>query len=99
MATTSTRPTRGALFVAGLAAALLSAAAPAMASGTALYCGAGRGPTADIAVQGAIEDARGSARTDGRYSCEPADPPQIFEVFDDPYRGHVFYASVTMNCA
>ncbi|OPC77315.1 hypothetical protein B4N89_43110 [Embleya scabrispora] len=98
MATTSTRPSRGALLVAGLAAALLSAAAPAMASGTAAYCGGGMGPTADIAVRSAIEDAQDSARTDGRHSCEPADAPQVFEVFDDPYRGHVFYASVTLNC-
>ncbi|MEU0933711.1 hypothetical protein [Embleya sp. NPDC005971] len=98
MATTSTRLTRGALFVAGLVAALLSAGAPAMASGTALYCGGGMGPTADIAVRAAVEDARESARTDGHYSCEAADAPQVFEVFDDPYRGHVFYASVTMNC-
>ncbi|MGC0420128.1 hypothetical protein [Embleya sp. AB8] len=99
MTSSSTRLTRGGLFVAGLAAALLSAAAPAMASGTTLYCGAGMGSTADIALRAAIDDAQGTAHTDGRYSCTPAAAPQISEVFDDPYRGHVFYASVTMNCS
>ncbi|MGW7518918.1 hypothetical protein ACWGJ2_25355 [Streptomyces sp. NPDC054796] len=89
--------TRGALFVAGTAAALLSVAVPAMAS-TAQYCGAGRGLTAEVAVQGAIDDAQNSASGDGRFHCELEGQPQIFEVFDDPNFGHIFRASVVMNC-
>ncbi|MGW7518940.1 hypothetical protein ACWGJ2_25465 [Streptomyces sp. NPDC054796] len=89
--------TRGALFVAGTAAALLSVTVPAMAS-TAQYCGAGRGPTAETAVQGAIDDAQNSASGNGRFQCELAGAPEIFEIFDDPNFGHIFRASVIMNC-
>ncbi|MEU7579891.1 hypothetical protein AB0B50_20075 [Streptomyces sp. NPDC041068] len=89
---------RGGLLAAGTAAALLAVAVPATASTAALYCGAGRGLTAESAIQGAVDDARNSASGDGRFQCELVGAPQIFEVFDDPYFGHVFRASVNMSC-
>ncbi|MFE0172361.1 hypothetical protein ACFWZ2_08585 [Streptomyces sp. NPDC059002] len=84
--------------MAGTAAALLAVTAPATASTAALYCGAGRGLTAEAAVQGAIDDARTSASADGKSQCELVGEPQIFEVFDDPNFGHIFRASVNMSC-
>ncbi|WP_344533590.1 hypothetical protein [Streptomyces albiaxialis] len=94
----TTRRARRGLFLAATVTALLGIASPVLASGSAQYCGAGRGPTADVAVQGAIDDARNSASGDGRSDCELAEQPQIFEVFDDPVFGHVFRASVVMTC-
>lgn len=94
----STRIMRGGFFVTGAIAAVLAAAAPAMASGTALYCGASRGLTAEAAIQGAVDDAQTSASGDGRFQCALVGEPQIFETFDDPYFGHLFRASVTMDC-
>ncbi|MFG2004992.1 hypothetical protein ACGFNU_38195 [Spirillospora sp. NPDC048911] len=93
----SRRMTRGALLAVGSAAALVAAAGPSLASG-ALYCGAGRGLTRDVAIQSAIDDANVSASSDGRFHCVLDGEPQVFEVFDDPYFGHIFRASVTMNC-
>lgn len=90
--------TRGGLLVAGAVAALLAVATPATAGSAALYCGAGRGPTAEVAVQGAIDDAQVSASGDGRFQCELDGEPQVFEVFDDPNYGHIFRASVIMSC-
>lgn len=93
----TTRILRGGFLTAAAVAALVATAAPAMAS-SALYCGAARGLTADNAIQGAIDDARTSASGDGRFQCELVGEPQIFETFDDPYFGHIFRASVTMEC-
>ncbi|MCP2337180.1 hypothetical protein [Actinomadura rupiterrae] len=95
--TLSSRTTRGALFAAGATAALLAAAGPALAS-TVQYCGAGRGPTRDIAVQAAIDDAKDSARDEGHGNCVLAGDPHVDEVFNDPTFGHVFFASATLNC-
>ncbi|MFI0451824.1 hypothetical protein [Actinomadura sp. 6N118] len=93
----SRRMNRGVLLAVGSAAALLGAAGPALASG-ALYCGAGRGLTRDVAIQSAIDDANVSASADGRFHCVLNGQPEVFEVFDDPNFGHIFRASVTMNC-
>ncbi|MFG3258900.1 hypothetical protein [Streptomyces sp. NPDC048172] len=94
----SGRTTRRGLFLAATVTALLGIASPALATGAAQYCGASRGLTAEVAVAGAIDDARTSASGDGRFDCALAEQPQIFEVFDDPTFGHIFRASVVMNC-
>ena len=94
----SRRLTRGALLVAGTAAGLFAMVTPAVASTAGLYCGAGRGATAESAVHAAIEDAENSASGDGLFSCELVGEPEIFEVNDDPYRGDYFRASVNMAC-
>lgn len=83
--------------VAGAAAVVLLAASPAVAS--PLFCGAGRGLTADVAIQGALDDAAVSASSEGyNGACTLVGDPQIFETFTDPYFGHVYYAQVTVSC-
>ena len=82
---------------AGATALVMLVASPATAS--PLFCGAGRGLTAQNAVQGAFEDAQTSAQSEGFYgACTLAGEPQIFEVFNDPYFGHIFRAQVTVSC-
>ncbi len=79
------------------AAALMLFASSASAAG--FYCGGGRGPTANVAIQRAIDDARTSASGDGLFSCELIGEPQVFESFNDPYFGHIFRAQVNMDCS
>ncbi|MBB4764664.1 hypothetical protein ACFQFC_10690 [Amorphoplanes digitatis] len=82
---------------AGATALVMLVAGPAAAS--PLFCGAGRGLTAQNAVQGAFEDAQNSAQSEGLYgACTLAGEPQIFETFNDPYFGHLFRAQVTVTC-
>jgi len=82
---------------AGATALVMLVASPATAS--PLFCGAGRGLTAQNAVQGALDDAQNSAQSEGFYgACTMAGEPQVFETFDDPYFGHLFRAQVTVSC-
>jgi hypothetical protein len=82
---------------AGAAALVMLVASPATAS--PLFCGAGRGLTAEVAVQGAFDDAQNSAQSEGFYgACTLSGEPQIFEVFNDPTFGHIFRAQVTVTC-
>ena len=83
--------------VAASAVVLALTASTAEASG--LWCGAGRGLTAEGAIQGAIDDARTSASGSGLFDCELVGEPEVFETFDDPYFGHVFRAQVNMACS
>ena len=69
------------------------------ASAAGLYCGGGRGPTANVAIQRAIEDANTSASGDGLFTCELVGEPQVFESLNDPNFGHVFRAQVNMACS
>jgi hypothetical protein len=87
----------GAVVAAGATALVMMVASPAMAS--PLFCGAGRGLTAENAVQGAFDDARNSAQSEGFYgACTLSGEPQIFETFDDPNFGHIFRAQVNVSC-
>jgi hypothetical protein len=82
---------------AGSMALALLAASPASAS--PIFCGAGRGLTAESAIWGAMEDAQGSAQSMGFYgACTLTDAPFIAEVKNDPLRGNFFRASVTVTC-
>jgi hypothetical protein len=82
---------------AGAAALILLVASPATAG--SLFTGAGRGLTAQSAVQGAFDDAQNSAQSEGFYgACTMSGEPQIFETFDDPNFGHLFRAQVTVSC-
>lgn len=93
------RVTRGALVVAGAAVALLTAVAPAMATADAkMFTGGARGLTAESAIAGAIDDAKNSASGEGLFDCEVVGEPQLWEVFDDPIFGHVFYAQADVSC-
>lgn len=88
---------RLALTTGGATIAVLALTTSA-ATASSLYCGAARGLTAEVAIQGAIEDAENSASGDGLFTCTLVGDPQVFETFDDPYFGHLFRASVTMSC-
>ena len=87
----------GLAVAAGALALVTLFASPATAS--PLFCGAGRGLTAQTAIEGAFEDAQISAQSEGFYgSCAIVDQ-QVFETFNDPYFGHLFFAQVTASCA
>jgi hypothetical protein len=80
---------------AAVAALLMTASA---ADASMLWCGAGRGLTPEVAIQGAIDDAQSSASGSGQFTCELVGDPQVFGPFEDPYFGHIFRAQVTMSC-
>ena len=87
----------GLTVAAGALALVALAASPASAS--QLFCGAGRGLTAQTAIQGAFEDAQNSAQSMGFYGrCALVGEPQVFETFNDPHFGHVFRAQVNVSC-
>jgi len=87
----------GLVAAAGATAVALLVASPAMAS--PLFCGAGRGLTAQTAIQGALDDAKITAESEGFYgACTLSGQPQIFETFNDPYFGHLYRAQVTVTC-
>jgi hypothetical protein len=87
----------GLTVAAGAMAVVMLVAAPATAS--PLFCGAGRGLTAENAIQGAFDDAQNSAQSVGFYgACTLVGEPQIFETFNDPNFGHIFRAQVTVTC-
>lgn len=93
----SRRAGAGLTTAAGVTALVMLVASPATAS--PLFCGAGRGLTAQNAIQGAFDDARNSAQSEGFYgACTISGEPQIFEVFDDPHLGHLFRAQVNVSC-
>jgi hypothetical protein len=71
----------------------------ATANASGLYCGGGRGLTAEGAIQSAIADAENSASGDGLFTCELVGEPQVFESFNDPNFGHIFRAQVNMACS
>jgi hypothetical protein len=92
------RRARFALMVtAGAMALIVGTASPAAAS--PLFCGASRGPTAEVAIQGALWDAQSSAQSEGFYgACTIVGEPSIFETRSDPNFGHIFRASLTATC-
>jgi hypothetical protein len=88
---------RGAL-AAGAGLSVLALAAPTASALSGLYCGGGRGPTAEVAIQSAIDDARNSAQGDGLFDCELVGEPFVAFVENDPWRGDFYRASVNMSC-
>jgi ribosomal protein S12 methylthiotransferase accessory factor YcaO len=93
------RRTSATLAVTGVAVSLLgvAASAPASTSGM-LFDGGGRGPTAEVAIRRAIEDAVISASASQLFTCTPVGEAQVFETLNDPNFGHVFRAQVTVSC-
>jgi hypothetical protein len=71
----------------------------AVASAGAIYCGGGYGPTADVAIQSAIDDAQNSASGDGLFNCNLVGGPAVLFVQNDPNRGDFWRASVNMACS
>jgi hypothetical protein len=88
----------GLMLSTGAASVVAVVLAASMASASALWCGAGRGPTAQVAIQSAIGDAQTSASAEGLFRCTLVGEPQVFEYFNDPNFGHVFRAQVNMAC-
>lgn len=88
------------LAAAGVAVSVLAVGAPpATADSSAkLFLGAGRGLTADVAIQGAIWDAEASAGAEQLFTCALVGEPTVFESTDDPTFGHVFRAMVELSC-
>jgi hypothetical protein len=84
--------------IALTAALLWSLAAPAAAQSEGMFFdGGGFGPTEDIAVQRAIEDAEVSASAYQLFTCELVGEPQIFPG-THPERGPVIRAQVRVFC-
>ena len=88
----------GAPFVIAAASATAIALTVSAANASGLWCGGGRGPTAEVAIQSAIWDAENSASGEGLFDCELVGQPQVFETFNDPNFGHVFRAQFNMSC-
>ena len=83
--------------MAGSVALVGLIASPALAS--PLFDGGGRGLTAHVAIQSALEDAQVTAQSVGFFgSCTIVGEPQVFETVNDPNFGHVFRAQVTASC-
>ena len=88
----------GLAVAAGAAALVTLLGSPAMAS--TVFCGGGRGLTAQSAVSRAVWDAQVSAQAEGFFgACTLVGDPEIFETFNDPNFGHLFRAQVTVTCA
>jgi hypothetical protein len=91
------RRTGATLAVTGAVVSLLGvASAPASSSGM-LFDGGSSGPTAEVAIRGAIEDAAVSASAYGLYNCTPVGEPQVFPRPNDPF-GRFFSAQVRVSC-
>jgi hypothetical protein len=91
------RRTGATLAVTGaFVSALGVASAPASSSGM-LFDGGGFGPTAEVAIQGAIDDAAASASAYGLFNCTQLGEPQVFPRPSDPF-GRFFRAQVTVSC-
>ena len=92
------RRTGATLAVAGAVVFLPAGASSAADSNGKLFQGGGRGPSAEVAISSAIDDAANSASAEGLYSCTPVGEPEVFETFNDPNFGHVFRAMATVSC-
>jgi hypothetical protein len=90
--------TRAGLGVAAGSMALVALVAPPAAA-SLLFDGGGHGPTAQVAIQRALEDAQITAQSVGFFgACTIVGEPQVFEAFNDPNFGHVFRAQVSASC-
>jgi hypothetical protein len=87
----------GAMLAVTGAAMSLPGVSSADSSGM-FFDGAGRGPTAEVAIRSAIGDAATSASAYQLFTCVPVGEPQVFERFDDPNFGHVFRAQARVFC-
>jgi hypothetical protein len=89
----------GATLVAiGAVVVLLWVASPASASSSAtVFTGGGSGPTADIAIRRAIQDAKTSASASGLFNCTVVGEPQVFPTPNDPF-GRFFRAMADVSC-
>lgn len=91
------RKSRAALAI--VCTGLFLAAASVSAGGAAkLFTGGGYGPTPELAVQAAIEDAENSASSEQLYTCVLVGDPQVFGPRPGPRGGVRFTAEATVSC-
>lgn len=64
-----------------------------------LYCGSGRGPTPERAINKAIYDAEISAEGDGLYTCTIVGQPSVWFVPYEQHQGGFYRAGVNMTCS
>jgi hypothetical protein len=87
-----------ALVAIGAVVVLLWVASPASASSSVMvFTGGGYGPTADIAIRRAIEDAKTSASAYSLFNCTVVGTPQLFPTPNDPF-GRFFRAMADVSC-
>lgn len=87
------------LAMTGIATSIFVVVPQAQAeTGATVFTGAARALTADVAVQGAVDDALVSANGEGFFNCAQVGSPRIFESFTDPFFGHVFFAEADVSC-
>jgi hypothetical protein len=91
------RKSRAAATVA--CAGLFLAGASLSAGGAAkLFTGGGYGPTPELAVWAAIDDAENSASAEQLYTCVLVGEPQVFGPRPGPRGGVRFTAEATVSC-
>ncbi len=81
--------------VTGVAVLVLAGVAAA----DPLYCGGGRGPTPEYAINQAIDDAEASAEGDGLYTCTVVGQPSVWFVPYEHHQGGFYRAGVNMACS
>ncbi|MGH8869900.1 MAG: hypothetical protein ACRDYU_18125 [Actinomycetes bacterium] len=70
-----------------------------VAAASPLVDGGGRGPTPEVAIQSALDDAQVTAVSMGFFGpCTIVGEPQVFETLNDPNFGHIFRAQVQATC-
>jgi hypothetical protein len=82
--------------ILGLAFAGALLTTPLSAQVPEFFDGGGSGPTPEVAVQAAIDDARNTASGYGLFTCELAGEPQVFP--RPPGSHRAFAAQVRMRC-
>jgi hypothetical protein len=95
--TSRTRTRHRGVIALGAGLSAVAVLAPTAVAGV-FYCGGGYGPTADLAIRAAIEDAENSASGDRLFACTLLGEPFVGFVQNDPYRGDFYRASVNMTC-
>jgi hypothetical protein len=81
--------------VTGVAVLVLAGVAAA----SPIYCGSGRGPTPEYAINKAIYDAEVSAEGDGLFTCTIVGEPTVWFVPYEHYPGGFYRAGVNMTCS
>lgn len=93
------RKRRGALLAVAAGSMALVTFTATSAAASMEFCGAGRGPTAQVAIDSALDDARNSAQSVGLYGpCAIVGEPDVAEYPNDPNYGHIFRASLIASC-
>jgi hypothetical protein len=89
---------RASLIAASAILCSLGTSSPALAQSDGMFFdGGGSGPTEEIAIERAFNDAEISASASQLFTCEPVGEPQIFPDPDNEF-GRFFRAQVRVFC-